>query len=286
MMVSPDEWRTRGDWFSFRGHRLFFRHEGTGEPLVLLHGFPTSSWDWAPLWEELAARYHVIALDYLGFGFSDKPTDGNYRIAEYADEVTALLGHLGVAGPVHLFAHDLGDTVAQELMARDEPALASVCLLNGGLFPEVHRARLVQKLLASPLGFLVARLIRREAFCRSMVAVFGRATPPSPAELEGFWACVSYNQGLRNYHRLIGYMAERRANRDRWAAPIVAPKVPLRLVSGLADPVSGAHVVARLRALVPDADIVELPGIGHYPQTEAPQAVANAYREFRAREHT
>jgi len=82
---------------------------------------------------------------------------------------------------------------------------------------------------------------------------------------------------------LIGYMAERRRYRERWVGALVETKTPIRLIDGIDDPISGAHMDARYRELVPNADIVELPGVGHYPQVEAPAAVQAAVLEFMAR---
>jgi pimeloyl-ACP methyl ester carboxylesterase len=242
------------------------------------------------VWDDLARHYHVIALDYMGFGFSDKPPDGPYSVFAYADQSEALLARLDVVSPVHLLAHDLGDTVAQELMARDRErhaerggfaALASVAMLNGGIFPETHHPRPVQRLLDSPVGFLVARLTDRRRFGRGLAEVFGPRTQPSEAELDGFWACASAEHGLRNFHLIIRYMRERRRYRERWVAPILEATVPFALINGHLDPVSGKHVVARLRALVPGAEVHDLPDIGHYPQTEAPAEVLRAYAAFR-----
>ncbi|HEU4732580.1 MAG TPA: alpha/beta hydrolase [Kofleriaceae bacterium] len=287
--MSPAQWRAAGQSFAWRGYRTFFREQGSGAPLLLLHGFPTSSWDWRHVWDELARTYRVIALDYLGFGFSDKPSDGPYSVFAYADQAEALLGRLGVRR-VHVLAHDLGDTVAQELLAREHErrgghngfaALDSVCFLNGGLFAELHRPRLLQTLLDSPAGFLVGRLVDRRRFGRGLAEVFGPDTQPSPAELDGFWECASFAGGLRNYHRLIGYMRERRHHRERWVAPLLDRAVPLALINGHLDPVSGKHVADRLRELSPGVAIYDLPRVGHYPQTEAPADVLRAYAAFR-----
>jgi pimeloyl-ACP methyl ester carboxylesterase len=275
-VIAPAAWRAAGELLEWRGLRVFHRAEGRGEPLLLLHGFPTSSWDWRELWPSLAREHRVIALDYVGFGFSDKPARGPYSVFAYADQAEAVLRQYGVDS-VHLLAHDLGDTVAQELLARSRERFRSVCLLNGGLFPELHRPRPIQRLLASPLGPLISRAMNRKRFERSFRRVFG--VQPTAEELDGFWECV--RDGTRIYHRLIGYMRERRDNRDRWVSALLDERVPLAFMDGLVDPVSGAHVVRGLRALRPDARITELPGVGHYPQTEAPAAVLDAYAAFR-----
>jgi pimeloyl-ACP methyl ester carboxylesterase len=277
--MTPTEWRSLGRFLDWRGLQLFHRSEGAGEPLLLLHGFPTSSWDWHHLWSDLAKSYQVIAYDYAGFGFSSKPADGPYSVFAYADQAEAVLQHYGI-GEVHLLAHDLGDTVAQELLARASGRFRSVCMLNGGIFPELHRPRLIQKLLASPLGPLVSRSINQKRFSKSFGEIFGPETQPGPEELAGFWECVG--TGVHIYHRLIDYMRERRVNRERWVPPLLDESVPLAFIDGLVDPISGAHVVERLRELRPSTRITGLAGIGHYPQTEAPAAVLKAYRDFRS----
>jgi pimeloyl-ACP methyl ester carboxylesterase len=175
---------------------------------------------------------------------------------------------------VHVIAHDYGVSVAQELLARGHVA-RSVVFLNGGLFPETHHATLLQKILAGPLGGLVARAIDERAFKRSFARVF--AVPPGETLLDEAWALVSAGGGTQRIsHRLLGYIDERRRFRERWVGALVGARVPIRLVNGLEDPVSGAHMVARFRELVREADVVELRGVGHYPQLEAPEKVLSA----------
>jgi pimeloyl-ACP methyl ester carboxylesterase len=279
--MTPDDWRARGEFFEWKGHRIFTRIEGSGEHLLLVHGFPTASWDWSAIWPALVARYRVLALDGIGFGFSAKPRDFDYTISAQADLYEALLAREAVTR-YRVLAHDYGLTVAQELLARQPTAAAKidrVCLLNGGLFPETHRPVLTQKLLASPLGSLIARLSSYRTFAKTMRRIWGKQ-PPSEAETRGMWQLVTTNNGMAVMPKLIGYMAERRLHRARWVGALVEAKVPLRLIDGLLDPVSGSLMVARYRELVPNPDVVELPEVGHYPQVEAPEAVSKAALEF------
>lgn len=287
----PDlqQWRSLGHFVAVGAQRIFCVDSApdgrTGDALVLIHGFPTASWDFAKMWPGLCAGSRVIALDLLGFGFSSKPRDHRYSIIEQADIVEAIVAALGVANH-HVLAHDYGDSVAQELLARDNARssrqLASVCFLNGGLFPEAHRPRLIQRLLCGPLGPLVGRLTSRRMFERSMTAIFGPQTPPSADELDAFWTLLAHDGGQRIAHRLIGYLRERLHQRERWVGALTAARCPLALIDGAADPVSGAHMVARWRAVVGNGYVAELPGIGHYPQVEAPDRVLEHYLAFRA----
>ncbi len=289
--LTLDEWEKTGRRFDHHGHSIFYRDEGEGLPLLCVHGFPTASWDWHRLWPELRRRYRVVALDMIGFGFSAKPRDYVYSILDQATIHEQLLGRLGIRR-VHILAHDYGDTVTQELLARrDErratggagPELESVCFLNGGLFPEVHRALLAQRLLLSPLGRFVGRLMSERRFRATFPSIFGPTTRPSAKDLREFWTLVSRGDGTRIAHKLIRYMVERREHRERWVGTLRRGDVPLRLINGALDPVSGRHMAERYRELVPLADVVMLEQVGHYPQVEAPQAVLSAYLEFRER---
>ena len=280
-------WVAAGKTLSLAGHDVFVRTEiAAGKPpLLLIHGYPTASYDWHRVWGRLAERYSLYACDLLGFGMTAKPRGQRYSIVEQADICQALLAEFGAVA-VHVLAHDYGDTVAQELLARDlegRAGLGSACFLNGGLFPETHRARLVQKLLATPfVGALVAGTMSYRSFARALLAISGRR-PPSREELEDLWVLAERDGGRQALQRLIGYMAQRRQNRQRWVGALVDARAPLKLVCGAADPVSGVHMARRYRELVPEPDVSLLEGVGHYPQLEDPDRVVDEYLRFRDR---
>lgn len=282
------QWKASGSYYRYQQHQIFVREEGAGERLLLIHGFPTASWDWHLLWPKLEEKYHVIAPDLRGFGFSDKPRNYPYSILDQANMIEALLQHKKIER-VKIISHDYGDTVAQELLARfnirqnrGEAGLeiTHLCLLNGGLFPEVHRPLLVQKVLMSPVGFIVGRLFNRDKLGKNFKLIFGPNTQPTEAELDDFWTLIEGNGGRYVFHLLIRYMAERVQYRDRWVGALKETKTPLRFINGLADPISGAHMAQRYQELIPNPDVVELEDIGHFPLIEAPQAVLKYFLAF------
>ncbi len=247
---------------------------------------PTASWDWHYLWQPLTQHNLVIACDMLGFGDSAKPLDHGYCLLEQADVQQALLEHLRVEQPVHVLAHDYGDSVAQELLARHSEGrfrMASCVFLNGGLFPETHRPALVQKLLLSPLGWMIGRAFGRNALANSFNEIFGPDTRPSESALDDFWSLIDGNDGTRILHKLIAYIPQRRRLRERWVTAMQQGEVPLKLINGELDPISGVHMLERYHQLVPHADTVLLANIGHYPQIEAPVQVLKHYLAFRER---
>jgi len=283
--MSLEQWHGDGDRFLYRGHSIFYQHAGSGEALLLIHGFPTASWDWHDLWQPLTQQYQCIAPDLLGFGYSDKPKSYAYSIADQANLCVMLLKKLGHKS-VHLLVHDYGDTVGQELLARQRDgslpfSIQSVCFLNGGLFPETHRPTFLQRLLASPFGPLLANRMSLNSFSKSMRRIFGQQTQPSPELLNDFWQLLLNNNGRQLVPQLLGYMAERREFRERWLSAMQKSGIPMRLIDGAADPISGMHMAARYGELIDNADIVLLEKVGHYPQVEDPVAVLKAYQDFR-----
>ena len=285
--VSPKQWQSRGKLEAVLGHSIFVLDEGDSSlpTIVLLHGFPTSSWDWQPIWSELAKNYRLIALDMLGFGFSDKPNSRTYTIHGQADIVEALVKTKGLTN-FHVLAHDYGDTVAQELLARQLEGAGSgtwlsCCLLNGGLFPETHRALLTQKLLLSPLGKFLNRLTGYSKFSKNFSSVFGPQSKPLEQDLENFWWLINVNNGKHIFHNLITYMRDRIEHRERWVSALQKSTIPLAVINGSVDPVSGAHMVARYKELNCRLDyLAQLSVIGHYPQVEAPKEVYSHYQHF------
>ncbi len=284
-------WRDGGEFITVGDRRIYCRRAGTGPRLLLIHGFPTSSFDWAPMWPMLTSRFEVLAFDLLGFGFSAKPRGHRYRVREQADLVEAVADHFGWRS-AFVLAHDYGDTVAQELLARSnhDPAhgalrMQRLCLLNGGLFPETHRARLIQQLLASPVGPALVGLMSRRGFARNMNALFSPTRPLDETAIDEYWALLQHESGIHAMPSLLGYMAERRHERARWVGALQTTDTPLRLICGAVDPVSGSHMSKRYMELVPHADIVLLDDVGHFPQLEAPERVFAAVSAFFTGDH-
>ena len=282
------DWKNKGQYFDYKSHQVFTIDEGVGEDLLLIHGFPTASWDWWQMWETLTACYRVLTLDMMGFGFSAKPKQYTYSIFDQADLVEQLLDSKQIK-KVKILSHDYGDTVAQELLARYNDRVSnqqngveieSLCFLNGGLFPETHHPLMIQKVLMSSMGSIVGRLFNREKLGENFKKIFGPNTQPTEKELDEFWELISNNGGKYIFHKLIRYMQERKDNRTRWVGAIQEAKIPIRLIDGIYDPISGKHMADRYREIIPNPDVVELGNIGHFPLIEAPDLVLKYYLEF------
>ncbi|MFE6844808.1 alpha/beta fold hydrolase [Streptomyces sp. NPDC057686] len=278
-------WTEGGAAVRIGGHSVFVRQDGPaqGSPVTLVHGFPTSSHDWAAVVPALVgAGLRVTTLDLLGFGESDKPRRHRYSVPDQASLVEEVWRRYAI-GTTALVAHDYGVSVGQELLARDPARITRMAWLNGGLYPDLHRPVPIQRLLHGPLGPLLAPLTTQRRFAASLRTVLGR--PVHEEDLHDLWAAASRAGGHRLAPRLLRYIDERRRHAVRWTSALEGFSGPTLFVWGPADPVSGAHVLPRIRARMPRARVVELagpPAVGHYPQLEDPEAVAAALTAFLA----
>jgi pimeloyl-ACP methyl ester carboxylesterase len=276
------EWIAENDTLvSRRGHRIAFRRRGAGPTLLLLHGFPTWSYDYAEVASDLARDHDVITLDFLGYGASDKPNPYEYSVAESADIVEDLTAHLGVKS-TRLVIHDYGGIVGQELVDRANRgqlgfAIDSLVMLNCGIVYSAYRPTRSQKLLILPVvGKLLASRVSSGRVRSLLDAV--RGSRLTDTEFDDLWLGMSRQNGQKLWHLLIKYNAERQVHHRRWEAALASWDGPLHLVWGPDDPVSGRHVLQQAVKVLPHATVTELAGVGHYPQSEAPQAVAAAVR--------
>lgn len=286
-MLTPNvvRWRNAGSFDEVGGRRLYVhRRDGNGDGplLLLLHGFPSSSYDWRELLALRGGRdgYAALAFDFLGFGLSDKPAGIEYTLAWQADAAEELVRRAG-SRPVFVVAHDMGTSVATELFARelrDEGRLeiAGALLFNGSILLDRASPTVGQKLLRSRLGPLFARLTSQRSFRLQFGRIFSDAHPLSREEAADQWALLAHEGGHRIGHLLVNYMAERERFVDRWHGAVRDWPGALSLAWGLEDPVATPAVLDGLRALRPGVPVTELPGIGHYPQIERPDLIAGA----------
>jgi pimeloyl-ACP methyl ester carboxylesterase len=273
-------WQQAGETARFRDRDIHMRfRDGEGPLLLLLHGFPSSSYDWRPMLEAMGEGQAPLAFDFLGFGLSEKPRDHYYGLAWQADLTEELVRRHGGGRPVFVVAHDMGTSVATELMARDiegrlEMEIAQVLLFNGSIVLERSSPTPAQQVLRSRIGPLAARLSNERLFRHQFGSVFSAAHPLSEEEAEDQWSLICHNGGRTLGHKLVAYMDERIEHAERWHGAIRDWPGMLSLVWGMLDPVATPDVLDALRGLRPGVPVTELPDLAHYPQLEDPQQMA------------
>jgi pimeloyl-ACP methyl ester carboxylesterase len=251
-------------------------------PVLVLHGFPSSSYDFADAVDRVAARRRIVALDFPGFGLSCKPPDHGYSLFEQADVVCEVARAVGLAR-AHVWAHDMGTSVATELLARRERGLcpiemASVTLMNGSVHVEMARLTFGQKLLRSPLADVFARLNSRATFVAQLRRTFARE--PDAATLDAMWELLARDDGVARMSATIGYVDERKRFRRRWIGALERCDVPLLVAWGRRDPVAVVGIAEKIARSTPGARLETWDDLGHWPQIEAPARVVATVTGF------
>jgi len=282
-MTSLDDWRAGGAYFLHRGFCVFWREDGDRDApaLLAIHGFPCSSADWRRICPTLAARYRVLTIDMIGFGFSDKPFRYRYGVADQADLCDEFLA-LRLTTEYHIIAQGAGVGVAQELVVRSlesqkRPRLLSVCFLNGGMLP--HRLSMFRGLRWAPEPVLSLMTTKR-SLSRVIVTLFGPRAPPDRTTLEEAWTLATQTNGRQIIHKLVRFACECAEPLERRLHALKRVQTPVKLIEGVLDPLLDGQMGTIYRDWTGRLSVTTLPEIGRYPQIQAPREVAEALFEF------
>jgi len=279
-------WLESGRHLDLTGHRIFVYERGDGPAVLLLHGFPTSSYDWLGVIDGLAQGFRCIALDFPGYGLSNKPAAYSYSLFQQTDVVEALARSLGI-NEAHVVSHDVGTSVHTELFAREQEGrlafrILSSTFLNGSMLQELATITPFQNLLASN-----ETLPQAIAICENMSvnyidglkSVMKRPDCISEDDATVMNEVLLYRDGNRRLPALSIYMRERYIHRERWIGALKAAE-RVQFVWADGDPVANVEMGRVLSKEVPQACYNELPGLGHFLLMEDTPAVAKHIREF------
>jgi len=295
--LRADAWRARGEYFSWRpddptAAAVDIFHVQAGDPaapvLVLVHGFPTSSIDWFDVADRLGERFRVCALDFPGYGFSDKPRGWGYNLVRDADLLQFYLAEVVGAGSAMVVAHDRGDSVALIHAARCANGTAPVgldhlFLSNGNMYLPLSHLTLFQQLMLDETtapGVLAA--MTPQILAQGMGAeTFTPRRGPGDPEVEALAATFAHADGIAVLHETIQYLIERSQDEQSWLATLAACAIPTTAVWGLNDTVSPPRVVSfvwqhYLMRKPGRNRLYFIPQANHYLQVDRPDAFVAA----------
>ena len=276
------EWTSTTEDNNAKKVNVFFRTWGneTNPKLVLIHGFPNSSFDYFKMIPYLEDEYHIAALDFPGSGFSDKPLDGfNYMLVENAEIVDYFVREVVGFEDFALFTHDRGVSIGLAFLGNylDNPnpgyTINYHFLSNSGMF--------------LPLANLSPGQLRMldtdtAAEMLSFRAAQPRRTEGDPESL-AFSDIFAFNQGNSSLIYVGRYLLERQANEVRWLENLPRSSVPVAYLWGLADNVNPVRIANHvwdnyLNDRQAQSSFWVLPEAGHYPQRDNPEEVAKVIR--------
>ena len=274
-------WHRRGRFVTLaEGHRLFVAQEGEGPDLLLVHGFPSTSHDFAAALPLLSGRFRVTLFDQLGFGFSDKPAGASYSLLDQGRRAGELARALDIPQAM-VVGHDMGLTVAIEMLCRHEAgelgfAMDGLVLCNGSHLVELAHITQLQKDLMTDEGaaaFAAAFDPERFALGLRFVWVDPTRTPEVDIRAIAYW--MAHGGGLGVIGKIARYNLERTRYADRWRPILSRTRVPIGVVWGDRDPIAVLEIGRRL-AEMSGGPLTVLEGVGHYPQMEDPAGWAAA----------
>ncbi len=283
--MNPQQWLDKGELININGNKLFVidSDKQSHQPvLVILHGYPTCSYDYYKALPHLSKYFRVIIHDHLGFGYSDKPLDYSYSLIQQADYALGLWEKLGIK-QAHILAHDYGTSVATEIVARnnenklDDFNISSLVLCNGSMHIELAQLRLIQKLLLNPItGPVVAALTNKKILEKNLKNIYFDKTKITSSEIDALWTMMTHNNGKAVLHKVTQYIKQRYTYWNRWIGALRDTDLPIEIVWAKNDPVAILKIAETIHQETKNSRLTVLGNLGHFPMLEDPERWANS----------
>jgi len=294
-------WYSRGSMVEVLGYNMFTISEGSGsETIILIHGFPTSSFDYQQTISTLSEKYQVLVFDHLGFGFSDKPEDYTYSLVDQAEQAIQLWMELGIQS-AHIVSHDMGDSVLTEILSRYQRGVLpdhfndffkSITFTNGGMRYDLINFRLSQSLLTSPFAKTLNELSSRnfngnsDKLARAQLASIWSSTYTNKERMEKdiqqIMMMNKYKGGSTITYKTISYLHDRARFETRWLRSLSQLHLPVQLMWGDDDAVSPMTIPASIADHIDPAllTMTTMKNTGHFLMLEEPEEWARNILSF------
>lgn len=274
-------WPYAPKWVSLPEGRMHYVDEGTGDPVVLVHGTPTWSFEWRRVIAGLRSRARVLAPDHLGFGLSDRPSTAGYTPEDHARRFRQWIDAVLPGERLHLVVHDFGGPIALDWALDEPPRLRSLTVLNSWMwsFDEDASMRRKGRVAGSALGrFLYRRFNASQRLI--MPSAYGDRRKLTPAIHEQYLALFpDPDSRERVLFALARAILGSSAYYDSlWRRRSRLEGVPLHLIWGMRDSAFPPTVLDQWTRAFPHAQVTRVEGAGHWPHEEEPEVVLAALR--------
>ena len=255
------------------GHTIHYIKEGTGKPLILVHGFGGSTYTWRHLIPLLSDHYTVYAYDILGFGLSDKPPDGNYDMKSHGDSLIGFIDALKLPSP-SIVGHSMGGIIAGFAGINAPTKVDKLVMIEPGFYTNKTPAFL--QYMFFPLNRIMARqFCSRSMQERFLLVSFYDKSLVTEEVVDAYMIPTRTPDILDSMaHMMVSAAAQKYGD--------VAAKVtkPTLLVWGEREEGIVAEVANRINGEIQGSTLVSVEESGHYIQEEQPQELAKAIRDF------
>lgn len=277
------------NYLDLDGLRYHYLDEGSGPPVVMVHGNPSWSFYYRNLVLALSGSHRCIVPDHIGCGLSDKPGDDHYdySLSRRVDDLGRLIDHLGLEEKITLVVHDWGGMIGMAWAVRNPERVARLVIMNTAAFP-------LPKLKPFPLSLRICRdtfigtlLVRGlNAFAKGAAVVGCKRNPMSP-ELRRLY-CLPYDSWQNRIATLRFVQDIPLSPGDRGYDIVTAVSegiaqfrtLPMLILWGELDFVFDRHFLAEWHYRFPGAELHTYPDCGHYILEDARDEVVPLIREF------
>ena len=284
-LAGLQDWIDQGHFIKANGNKIFVVSKGKaktkGHGILIVHGFPGSSWDWSGVVPQLAKRTRVVVPDMVGFGRSDKPQKGtfedHYSLFKQADMYEAVAKKEGLK-EVMLVIHDMGQSVGSELMKRQQEGTLPFHIKHAIVFDGSTLINLVNLLPMQKEALDAPDTLgpdqTQQHIMDGLKDSFGKVRPASNETLSIMADQILYNEGDRVFNRQIRYMGQRKEQLQRWQAGIINFNGPVSMFWAEDDPVSVVKMAYAWKDMQPKIELHIWPGVAHWPMIDVPDRVA------------
>lgn len=275
----------QAQWFEHDSHRMHYVDEGSGPPLICVHGNPTWSFMWRKVITEFSSDHRVIAVDHIGCGLSDKPQNYDYCLATHIENLANLIESLALSD-VTLVAHDWGGPIGLGALLRHRDKFKRIVLLNTAAFPPPYcplRIRACRWPLIGEFGVRGLNL-----FARAAVTMAVHKTRMPRDIRDGFLAPYC------NWHdriAVVRFVQDIALSSKHKTWPVLnslerdlkqLEPLPTQLIWGMQDWCFNKTCIDRMCDIFPHTELARLADAGHYVVEDAPEEVIGHLREFLA----
>lgn len=261
-------------WFDSSAGQMHYIDEGSGTPMLFCHGNPMWSFLYRGIVSRLRDRFRCVAVDYLGFGLSERPESYGYTVEEHARTTGELVDHLGLDGFI-IMGHYWGGPVSLAVATERADRVSGVVLGNTWFWPASLYFRMFSRVMGS--GFLQRKILEQNFFVERLVprSTAKRLTAP---EMDHYRAVQPTPAARRGVAQLPKQIIDATPLLERlWReVPARLGSKPAPIVWGMRDQGFHPSMIPRVQESFSDAVVVRLKDAKHYIQEDAPDAIADA----------
>lgn len=282
--VDPTAYPFASKSMSLRAGRMHYVDEGTGDPILFVHGTPTWSFEWRHLIRGLSTTHRCIAPDHLGFGLSERPRGAPYTPEWHAENLAEFVERLDPA-PLTLVVHDFGGPIALPLALRRPGLVRRLVVINSWMWSFVGDRDMESKgrIAGSALGRFLYRWANLSLRV-IMPSAYGDPRKLTPAIHRQYLDRFPdhWSRGAVLWPLARALLASSAFYESLWRERASPAALPALIVWGTQDSAFRPNQLARWKTVLPNATVVELPGAGHWPHEEEPDRVVDALTRFLA----